>query len=263
MLIGQTVITEFINRKTRDSFPRSLILLGEKGCGKHLTLNMIKDKLNLTMLDITDNLNFDYIMTLYEKPEPYLYIIDGTKLTIKQQNIILKFIEEPLKNAFIVILAETSNQLLNTVYNRCQVLSFVPYTKSVLGQFTDNQLILDIARTPGQINDLLNSDIEGMIDLSKKIINKIGVANVANTLTISDKLAYKDEKGKFEVNTFSRVLVHTINECIRNDTMNTNPKLFDLYRLVEDWNIKRKAPTINQKYLFEVYLLRMSNLMRS
>lgn len=268
MIIGQDYIINYIKSKKRDTFPRSLILLGEYGCGKKTVATLIAEHLKLQSVDITKDLNFEFITNLYQKPEPYLYIIDGSRITIKEQNIILKFVEEPLKNAFIVILAESSNQLLRTVYNRCQVLTFVPYLKETLQQFTSDELVLKIAKTPGQVAELSSNDLTGMIELAEKIVTKIGVANLPNVLTISDKLAYKDEKGKFPVNVFSKVLVYAIkqeivaNSVVDEQTSKLNSKLFNLYKLILEWDRKRRAPTISQKFLFENYLVKFHEAMR-
>ncbi len=264
MIIGQDYIINYIKSKKRDTFPRSLVLLGEYGCGKKTVVSLIAQHLKLQSVDITKELNFEFITSLYQKPEPYLYVIDGSKITIKEQNVILKFVEEPLKNAFIVILAESSNQLLKTVYNRCQVLTFVPYLRETLQQFTSDELVLKIARTPGQVTELSSNDLKGMVELAEKIVTKIGVANLPNVLTISEKLAYKDEKDKFPVNIFSKVLVYAIkDEIIRSDSNSpSGSKLFNLYKLILEWDRKRRAPTISQKFLFENYLVKFHEAMR-
>lgn len=260
--IGQQHIIEYIQRKKRDTFPRSLILLGPDGCGKHSVVNMIGEKFQLPVVDISEQLSFEFILQLQERPEPSIYILEADKLTIKNQNMILKFIEEPLKNAFIIVIAETANQLLETVYNRCQKLTFLPYTEEELKQFTDNELVLTIAETPGQIQTMLDNDFEGMLLLAGKMVNKLAEANIANVLTISDKFAYKKEKDKFDLKVFARIWIYILKTKIENEP-NCSPKYFDYYCLVKEWNVKRKAPTISQKFLLENYLVKLHNLMRS
>lgn len=255
----QNHIRQYIENKTRDNFPRSLLIIGEKGCGKSEAIQFISNKLKLVELDITEQISLDYIMGMYEKPEPYLYIIDGTKITIKEQNMILKIVEEPLKNAFIVIKCEVSNQILNTIYNRCQKLIFNPFSKEELREFCDDPFILELAKTPGQITGFKNSPIKDIIELCEKIIDKIGSANISNVLTIGDKLAFKQEKDKFDVDIFSSILIYSLNKRIKQ---NSELKYFDLYKLVSQWNIDRKAPTVLQQNLFENYLVKMYQLMR-
>lgn len=260
-MIGQLNIFNYINNKTRDTFPRSLILLGPYGCGKHSICDYIKDKLEIPLINISEKISLDFIQSLYQKPEPYLYLIECSEITIKEQNMLLKLIEEPLKNAYIVLIAESSNQILSTVYNRCQVLRFEPYSKDELAQFTSDELVLKIAETPGEVLDLSQDNkLTDILELTNKIVNKIGTANLPNVLTISDKLAYKNEKNKFSIPSFSKVLNYSIKQKIREDS---NLIYIDMYKLIREWNIKRKAPTISQKFLFENLLVKLYNLMKA
>ena len=256
----QSHIKDYIENKTRDTFPRSLLIIGEKGCGKSEAVQLIAHTLKLPQLDITEQISFDYIMGMYEKPEPYLYVIDGAKITTKEQNMILKIVEEPLKNAFISIKCEASNQILPTIYNRCQTLIFNPFTKEQLRQFTSYPFILEVAKTPGEVEDFKNSPLQDISQLCEKIIDKIGSANISNVLTIGDKLAFKQEKDKFDVDIFSSILVYVLNRKIKQST---ELKYLQLYKLVRQWNIDRKAPTVLQQNLFENYLVKMYQLMRS
>ena len=61
---------------------------------------------------------------------PKIYIIDSSTISIKEQNIILKFVEEPLKNSYIIILK--NSKLLPTILNRCQKWKFEAYSKEEL-----------------------------------------------------------------------------------------------------------------------------------
>ena len=73
---GQDSILRLIDSQTTSTFPNSLILLGEKGGGKHLICQYIADKLNLTAVTLSDNLSQELIEELYTRVEPYLYIIE-------------------------------------------------------------------------------------------------------------------------------------------------------------------------------------------
>lgn len=259
MFVGQSKIINYISSKNRDTFPRSLILVGESGCGKHTVLDMISTNLRLQVVDITKDLTFDYIMELQQKPEPYIYVIDANGLTIKSQNAMLKFVEEPLKNSFIIILVESTNQLLPTIYNRCQVMTFVPYSRDELSNFTQDDLVLNIAKTPGQVMSLCGeSNLSGMIELANKMVTKIGSANLPNVLTISDRIAFKNEKDKFDINLFANVLQYVVKDyIIRNNDV--DKKYYDYYELVREWNIKRKSNSVQQRFLFENYLLKFKS----
>ena len=258
--IGQKKIIDFIISKNIDTLPRTILLLGESGCGKKTIINMISEKIGLGVIDISTNCTLDTIMNIQQRPEPFIYTINLNKISIKEQNIILKFIEEPLKNAFIILTSTNENLILPTVFNRCFIIRFLPYTNEELSMFTDNNKILDIAKTPGQIQELLNCDIDGMLELSIKILTKIGIANIPNILTIADKLAFKGEKDKFDINAFSYIFISVIREYII-DNKDANIKFFDLYQLVQKWNYERLLPTVVQKSLFESYLIKMHELL--
>ena len=99
MIIGQEKICNLIDNLSLDSFPRSLMLVGARGGGKHLICDYISNKFRLTSIDLTDSLELETIEEIYNRVEPYLYIIRINEITVKEENVILKFLEEPLKTS--------------------------------------------------------------------------------------------------------------------------------------------------------------------
>ena len=253
-MLGQEKIVEYICSKDRETFPRSIILCGESGCGKHTITELIGKQLNLNIIDITDNISFDYLLELQQKPEPCVYRIEANRLTIKTQNALLKFVEEPLKNSFIVILSEYKDQLLQTIYNRCQVLNFSPYTKETLKQFTKDDFILKIAHTPGQIKSLEKCNIQELMSLCASVVSKMPTTTAGALLTISRKIAFKDGDKGFDLNVFSNTLNYVLVDFIKTHA-NIPTAYTDFYLLYAEWNKNRKSASVNQKYLFEHYLL--------
>ena len=75
MIIGQEIICNKIDKSTLDTFPRTLMLVGSKGAGKHLICSYIADKFNLMQLDITDEISLELIDEISQRVEPYLYLI--------------------------------------------------------------------------------------------------------------------------------------------------------------------------------------------
>ena len=61
--VNNGFISGYINRSHQrtciDALPKSLILLGEFGSGKHLISEYISSKFNLTSIDITNDLTYD------------------------------------------------------------------------------------------------------------------------------------------------------------------------------------------------------------
>lgn len=263
MIIGQEKICTRIEKSTLDSFPRSLMLVGQRGGGKHLICNYIASKFNLTILDITDSLNVETIDEIYNRVEPYLYTIRINEISIKEQNTILKFLEEPLKNSFIVLIAETEMGLLPTIINRCQVWQLQNYTKEYLRTFVNNQdsYILDIAQTPGQIIELLNSPVDAMVELADKILSNIERASISNTLTLSDKFEFKNDltTDKFNIHIFVDVLQGRVVSRVKSDP---DKKYMTAYSLTSTLKKQLLTKNLDYKSLFERYLIELRASLR-
>lgn len=261
MIIGQEKICSKVDSLNLDQLPRSLMLVGASGSGKHLIVDYIANRFNLTVLDITKSLNQEYIEELYNRVEPYLYIIQANELSVKEENSILKFIEEPLKNSYIVLLAETDIGLLNTIVNRCQIWYLQNYSKDVLRKFItgDNTYVLNIATTPGQVIQLCNVPFNDMIQLADKIIDKINIASVANTLTLSNKINFKDTKDKFDLNIFIDILLNRLRERAITSIDN---RYTTGYLLTSELKKKISVKNLDHKALFEKYLIELRTIMK-
>lgn len=259
MIIGQKIICNKIDNSTLDTFPRTLMLIGAQGAGKHLICSYIADKFNLMQLDITDEISLELIDEISQRVEPYLYLIRVNEISVKEQNIILKFLEEPLANSFIVLLAEATGDILDTVMNRCQKWYLQNYDREFLKTFTDNEDVLKICTTPGQIKALIDSDFTEMITLANKIVQKIGAANLPNVMTIPSKLGFKNERGKIDPKLFIQILVSSFrDEWLKNN----NKNLIDAYKLTEKLSADSRIKNIDLKYLFDKYLIEVREIMR-
>lgn len=261
MIVGQDTILNKIDKLSLDRFPRSLLLIGPEGSGKHLITDYIIDKLKLPCVDITETLNLETIEDISLKVEPYIYLIDASKINVKEENVILKFLEEPLKNSYIILLCTSKNLLLPTIINRCQTWELEVYTKEILEQFIsqecNKEIILKIANTPGKVKQLQNYNVDVMIDLANKIFERIGVTNFSNTLTISNKIAFKDEKDKYNFNLFVDILLYSIKKKIETED---NPILIKYYKLTDKLCNDRNIPHVSLKSLFENYLIQLRRI---
>ena len=260
-IIGQEKICGIIDCHTLDSFPRTIMLVGARGSGKHLICNYIAQKFNLITLDISENLDLEFIDELYNRVEPYLYIIRINEISVKEENTILKFIEEPLLNSYIVLIAETDNGILQTILNRCQIWYLQNYNKDFLRTFltNDNEYILEIANTPGQVKSLCENPFNEMVELADKMITKIEIASIPNTLSLGNKIAWKDEKEKFNLSLFIKILLSRI-EYFNERTVDI--RYSNAYLMTLELSKKIVLPNVDCKYLFDKYLIELRTLMR-
>ena len=263
-MVGQKKLLDKIQDYTLDTFPHSVLFIGEKGCGKHLLCSEISKLLNLDTVDITENISAEYIENIYRSPLPKIYLIDLSKFLFdKEQNALLKFVEEPLSNSFVILLTESKKNVLDTIYNRCRVFEFEPYSKQDLRQFIQDkeneELILNIARTPGQLLSSNFKDIKELYDLCDKIATKLSSACFANTLTIADKINYKDQYDKFDIDIFLDTLVFTL---FNNYLKSNNKIIYNMYLLTIEQRKKLYDKRVNKAIFMQSFLTKAWKLSR-
>lgn len=199
------------------TLPNSFTLIGERGSGKHLIIEYINKKFfTIPYLDITDELDEGTLNNIYTYPQKRLYVIDISMITEKTQNILLKFLEEPYINIFIVLLTESIDSLLPTIKNRVINIYLDKYSIEELKEVAnsndikvDDKYYKSILKTPGDVLRLKDDNIDlSKIDvLSSKIVNDIYRASFTNTLSLSEKINFKDEYDKIDLDFLLSFLV--------------------------------------------------------
>ena len=101
----QDLLLEIYNKKI-DSNPDILVINEEKSIG----------------IDKTRELKFFFQKKSWSGGAKTVIIINGERMTIEAQNSILKILEEPGKNNYIIITAHNPYLLLSTIISRCQLL---------------------------------------------------------------------------------------------------------------------------------------------
>lgn len=211
--------------------PHSFALIGEEGSGKHLLTGKINDKFfNIPYLDISDSISDELIDGIYTYPQKRLYIIDVSKITEKDQNVILKFIEEPFENIYICLLTLSTSFLLPTVSNRVVKYYLDWYGKSILKQFAESKEIKiddgwfgDVIRTPGDILKVrsYNVDLNAIGALTLNMVHNMCKASFPNALSIINKINFKDEFDKFDLTFFLRSLYRDYLTCYNKERNNS------------------------------------------
>lgn len=246
-MIGQKNLLEKINKYTLSTLPHSILLIGDRGSEKEEICDYISDKFDLPKYDLTELISEEYINEIYSMPSFGLYIIDGTKITEREQNIILKFYEEPNTYMYIILTCESKYNILETIQTRSYELIMDRYTRDQLESLCtkDVELELSIANTPGTIEELNHVDLEALRKLCETILDKLNVASYQNTLTIANKVNFKDEYDKFPLWSLIRMLGLVMLE-----------KKSNLYSYLLDFN-KKYEPLLDKKRYFENLLTNM------
>lgn len=266
-MVGQERLLNRIPNEL-DKFPHTLLIEGDKGSGRHTLFNEICKNFSVEPIDFKElGINKQTIDDLLISPSIHFCLVDLTGISIKEQNVMLKFLEEPLNHCYIVLLCESISQVLRTVVNRCQHWKMEPYTKEQLRLFYNeytmfnefpytNEKIFDIATTPGDIIELLNTNNDEVFSLIENIINNIGNANFSNVLILVDKIKeFNEEKGIVNFEVFLKMFLYIIREKIKQDA---NIKLYEVFRKLQDiYTLHKNAKQLhlNEKQLYENFLL--------
>ena len=101
-----------------------------------------------------------------------IYIIDeADKMNRSSSNALLKFLEEPYPNNYLILLTENSNVLLETITSRTQLVRFKRINKTILVKNLQNDGIeKDVA--------YVLSELFGSFDESKEALKKGTIINV-------------------------------------------------------------------------------------
>lgn len=241
-IVGQERLLAKLNNYTLETLPRTLLFLGEDGCGKHTVTKYLAEKLNIDLIVLDENIEAETLIDFSQKTVPTLYLIDLAKFTEKQQNQFLKFIEEPANSVYIILIANSEMGILPTILNRCIKFMFEPYTIDQLKEFSwmnsveDNELIYKVCNTPGKLANIDNKIFTNLINLCGVIITKVSAATYANTLSIATKINYKDNYDRFDFNLFFDTLEYLAFEHYRSTSQELS---FKIYLLVNQFKQKK------------------------
>lgn len=229
-MIGQESLQKELFSYTLSQSPKTTLFLGEYGCGKHTLATEWAKVLSLPLVDITKDISLELLEAIQFSSTLTMYLINLDELTEQAQNMVLKFIEEPFDTAYVVLLSSNENRVIPTVLNRCYKCKFTSYTKEELEEIVGNSIsdeVFSICKTPGQIR-LLRNQYNSLITLCQTIATKMSKAPFSNALSIVDKINYKDEYDKFDLNIFLKVL----RQELYKSYLNGNSSALKLYNIV-------------------------------
>jgi len=187
------------------------------------------------------------------------YLVDGTDLSVKSQNALLKFLEEPPVVAKVFVLCENKNTLLETIQNRCFCVKMQPYTSKELSEFSDDTLLTTYARTPGQILEFKKVNFSDIVNLCDTILLKIDSANIPNILTLSSKFNFGKEPTKFNINLFCSVL---LDKAFHYSVDNQDSKYYKAYCKINELCKRLSISNVDKKKLFEHELLELKFVLK-
>lgn len=252
-VIGQEKLVKTLDSYTLQNVPKTMLFLGPDGCGKSWISARFAEQLGLESVDIKPDVAADKLIEYYQCPVAKMYFINLKDFDEKQQNKILKFIEEPSSNMYIILRAESEIGILPTILNRCIKYHFENYTEEQLKQFDwavncSDEIAYQICKTPGQLLELSDDNLDKALALCKTIVSSVKNASYANTLSIITKINLKDDAKKIDFKLFFDLLTYAAFDDYKKTNSETSFKIY-LY------TVRQQAKALNINVAKEAFLL--------
>lgn len=252
-VIGQEKLVKALEGYTLETAPKTILFLGQSGCGKSWIANAFAKQLDLEVVVVQPDSTAEKLIEYYQCPINKMYLIDLKETTEKDQNKFLKFIEEPSKTMNIILMAESTVGILPTILNRCIKYVFEPYTPEQLKQFDwavncSEEIAYEICKTPGQLLELSADNLDQALGLCRAIVSSVDKANYANTLSIVTKINLKDDAKKIDFKLFFDLMTYAAFDDYKK---NNNELSFKIYL----YTIRQQAKALNINVAKEAFLL--------
>lgn len=252
-VIGQEKLVKALEGYTLETAPKTILFLGQSGCGKSWIANAFAKQLDLEVVVVQPDSTAEKLIEYYQCPINKMYLIDLKDITEKDQNKFLKFIEEPSKTMNIILMAESTVGILPTILNRCVKYVFEPYTPEQLKQFDwavncSEEIAYEICKTPGQLLELSADNLDQALGLCRAIVSSVNKANYANTLSIVTKINLKDDAKKIDFKLFFDLMTYAAFDDYKK---NNNELSFKIYL----YTIRQQAKALNINVAKEAFLL--------
>ena len=267
-----SLIENFKNRCSNGNLSHAQLISGEDGIGKSILAEI------LGKLILNGDLNREYVDIINYRPSKASFGVDdvreiidevnkkpfegdkkviiihqGNKLTIQAQNALLKTIEEPPTEVYIIILCESLELILDTIKSRCEIYKLTPLTKDELYKYiaikgydySEEEKASAIAISegiPGRI-DRYFSDTE-LQELRDKIVDLILHLINSEKEAILEKeeqlVSYKQNKEEVInlLSSFIRDIL--VNKEVYNENLIINrDKIKEIERLTNEMSFKK------------------------
>ena len=267
-----SLIENFKNRCSNGNLSHAQLISGEDGIGKSILAEI------LGKLILNGDLNREYVDIINYRPSKASFGVDdvreiidevnkkpfegdkkviiihqGNKLTIQAQNALLKTIEEPPTEVYIIILCESLELILDTIKSRCEIYKLTPLTKDELYKYiaikgydySEEEKASAIAFSegiPGRI-DRYFSDTE-LQELRDKIVDLLLQLTNNEIEAILEKeeqlVSYKQNKEEVinVLSSFIRDIL--VNKEVYNENLIINrDKIKEIERLTNEMSFKK------------------------
>lgn len=261
MIKFQHYIVNTLDKFDLSSLPHAILLIGDTGSGRHTLINDLALKFGAQVVDISGDITHETLNTMLETTVDTFYIVDTSSIQLREQNKLLKLLEDSSYNSYLFILSDSENNVLKTVYNRCFSLRLNRYTAEELLEFVPTDVTIDtnllnVLTTPGQVK-MACKYVDWCSEYADRIMLHIDKSLISNVLQILDKVTCKKEEDGVSIDLFSRFLLISARRMY--ESLNIG---FSSYLLTSKLCKNLSIPGIDKRKLYVDYLLELKNDVR-
>ncbi len=139
----------------------------------------------------------------------------------KEGNRLLKLIEEPTDNTFIILVAENQNLVLKTILSRCQLVKIPKFENKEISQYIQKKLDISEAKaeqianlSDGNINLAQNIGMDEAPDFSDLLISWLRIAYKSDPIEINKWIAVISDMSKNDQKNFFEYGLHFFNQFV-------------------------------------------------
>lgn len=131
-----------------------------------------------------------------DKHAKVLIIDDAHRMTTAAQNALLKTLEEPVVNSYIILVTHNPHKILPTVRSRCFDLQFSILTDMQLQEMFAQELHVEDAQgRPGYLHQLHNDpEFRTLITYARTQLQELFQKKLHERMTLAQELAKKDDR---------------------------------------------------------------------
>lgn len=276
LMIGQKNNLELLDKwGVNNSFPRFIIITGEKGSGRKTLAMAIAIRMrncSMAIVDLSVDAVREAIETSYKVASPVCYIFpDADKMSPQAKNALLKITEEPPRDAYFIMTLEDINNTLPTLKSRGTEIKMERYTTDELRQFIkeknfrENDLVAQIAFTPGQVLELYEVGAEKLLEFCNNVIDNIADVTQVNALKIGTYFKYKDDQEDgYDINLFFNCLLHIcVNRVIHNPKTLTPMQIYKYTQAAEYCSMYKREIRLNgikKDSVMDMFIMKLKEL---
>ena len=238
----------------------------------HLTLSTDKATIGV---DEVRTLSHFFEKTAHIGEAKTALIEQADRMTISAANALLKTLEEPTANSFIILTTDLADTLLPTIISRCQHIEIRPpvgkklqaefnLANGNLPSFSHKQESTDLFANLSHYSELSNIDVAQAFDVFRENITQYLCYHQQRTQVLKTLVDNTNAMRWFEkiiVDLMRQQWHWSLNSASSESANIDTEQLWQIYRLIQTTNIKLKTLVqVNRQFLTEKLLVDITNI---